>query len=113
MTDVEFEREVQEQKDRLQRIIDETGEMIASINFLEELYSQAEAGILTLSSLEHSCQVFEDSGQGYQPWIEEIRHFCQELQSLPTPTESDLTPGTPYYQKLTTLLTDFSKRFEE
>lgn len=113
MDDVEFEQAVQEQKNRLQQIIHQTGEMIASINFLEALYDQAEAGALTLDSLEHACHVFQDSGQGYQPWIDQITDFCHEARTLPTPVEADLTPGTPYFQKLETLLVTLSERFEE
>ena len=114
MNDLELEQAVQNQKDRLTKIIHETGEMIASINFLEELYAQANTGILTLDSLEHACHVFADSGQGYQPWIDQINHFCQEAKTWPKPTDyADLAPESPYLKKLGGLLESLAAQIGE
>lgn len=114
MNDLELEQAVQLQKNRLTQIINETGEMIASINFLEELYAQANAGILTLDSLEHSCRVFADSGQGYQPWIDQVNQFCQEVRAWPKPEGyTDLAPDSPYLHKLAGLLDNFAAQLGE
>ena len=114
MNEQELAQAVQHQQDRLTKLIERTSSMIASINFLEELYAQASAGILTLDALEHSCHVFADSGQGYQPWIDQISHFCQEARTWPQPTaESDVQEGSPYAEKLQTLLAGLAAEFEE
>ena len=114
MNDQELAQAVQHQQDRLTKLIEQSGEMIASINFLEELFGQAEAGLLTLDALEHSCHVFADSGQGYQPWIDQINHFCKEARTWPQPTaESDLQEGSPYLEKLSALLAGLAAEFEE
>lgn len=114
MNDLELEQAVQHQQDRLTRILEETGEMIASINFLEELYAQVQAGLLTLDSLEHSCRVFADSGQGYQPWIDQINKFCKEARQWPKPTNyNDLAPDSLYLKKLEELLSNLAAQLEQ